>query len=188
VGRNEVSDCSSGNGTASVSRFDAKGNPVGKVYELAGSRCGDDGFSLASLVGSRAGALAVFAGPEGYSAQSFAPSGEPSGDRIVLTRQPACVEGHCERVAAVTMDDGGRFAVIWEESENGVASNLFAQLFTPGGKAKTKRIPVNETPSQAAESPAAALADDGGLMVAWSRSDALHPEKTGLFLRRLRLQ
>jgi hypothetical protein len=191
VGRNEVSDCSSGNGTASVSRFDAKGNPVGKVYELAGSRCGDgsdSGFSLASLVGSRAGTLAVFAGPEGYSAQRFAPSGETSGGRFALSRQPACVEDHCERAAALAMDDSGRFAVIWEVSENGTLSNLFAQLFTPGGKVKSERIPVNASPSQGFESPAMALADDGSVVVAWSRSDTLHPEKTGLFLRRLRLQ
>jgi hypothetical protein len=189
VGRNEASACAGGgNDSASVSRFDSKGGPVGKVYELAGSRCGDDGFTLESLVGSRAGTLAVFAGPEGYSAQRFALSGEPTGDRIALTRQPVCVENHCERAAAVTMDDSGRFAVIWEVSENGKVSNLFAQLFTLAGKPRTKRIPVNATPSMGSESPAAALADDGDLLVAWTRSDTLQPEKTGLFLRRLRLQ
>ncbi len=75
------------------------------------------------------------------------------------------------------MDDGGRFAVIWEESENGAASNLFAQLFTPGGKAKTKRIPVTKRPPRPGESPAAAWPTTAGLMVVWSRSDALHPEK-----------
>jgi hypothetical protein len=190
VGRNEASACAGGgNDSASVSRFDSKGGPVGKVYELAG-RCGDgsdSGFTLASLVGSRAGALAVLAGPEGYSAQRFAPSGEPSGDRFALTRQPACVDNRCERAAAVAMDDGGHFAVIWEVSENGT-SNLFAQLFAPGGKAKTERLAVNASPSQGSESPAAALADDDSVMVAWSRSDTLHPEKTGLFLRRMRLQ
>lgn len=53
VGRNEASACSGGNdSTASISRFDSKGGPVGKVYELASSRCGDDGFTLASLVGA----------------------------------------------------------------------------------------------------------------------------------------
>jgi hypothetical protein len=188
VGRNEASACAGGgNDSASVSRFDSKGGPVGKVYELAGSRCGDDGFTLASLMGSRAGTLAVFAGPEGYSAQRFGLSGEPSGDRFALTHQPACVENRCERAAAVAMDDGGHFAVIWEVSENGI-SNLFAQLFAPGGKAKTERLAVNATPSQSSESPAVALADDGGLLVAWSRSDTLHPERTGLFLRRLRLE
>jgi hypothetical protein len=189
VGRNEVFACSGGgnDSTASVSRFDAMGGPVGKVYELAGSRCGDDGFTLASLVGSRAGTLAVFAGPEGYSAQRFATSGKPAGDRFALTRQPACTEDRCERAAAVAMDDSGRFAVIWEVSENGTSS-LFAQLFTPAGKARTERLPVNATPSRGFESPATALANDGDLLVAWSRSDTLHPEQAGLYLKRMRLE
>jgi len=194
VGRNEAFACSGGgnDSTASVSRFDAMGGPVGKVYELAGSRCGDgsdSGFTLASLVGSRAGTLAVFEGPEGYSAQRFATSGEPSGDRIALTDKPACIENLCERVAAVAMDDRGRFAVIWEVSENGKLSNLFAQLFTPAGTARTERLPVNATrPSMGPESPAAALANNGDLLVAWTRSDTQHPERTGLFLRRMRLE
>ncbi|MFY9826531.1 MAG: hypothetical protein WAM82_34535 [Thermoanaerobaculia bacterium] len=189
VGKNEDSGCSGGgSGSTSVSRFDSKGVPVGKIYELASARCGDDGFTLTSLVGSRAGTLAVFAGPEGYSVQRFATSGEPAGDRFVLTGKPACVETRCERAAAVAMDDSGRFAVIWEVSENGTVSNLFAQLFTPAGKPRTERLPVNATPSMGLESPAAALANDGDLLVAWTRSDTLHPEQAGLFLRRMRLQ
>ncbi|HEV7508402.1 MAG TPA: hypothetical protein VGS07_26205 [Thermoanaerobaculia bacterium] len=189
VGRNEASACSGGNdSSASISRFDAKGGPVGKVYELASSQCGDDGFTLASLVGSRAGTLAVFTGPGGFSAQRFAPSGEPAGGRFALTSQPACVENRCERAAAVAMDDRGRFAVIWEVSENGTVSNLFAQLFTLAGKPRTERLPVNATPSMGLESPAAALANDGDLLVAWTRSDTQHSERMGLFLRRLRLE
>jgi hypothetical protein len=38
------------------------------------------------------------------------------------------------------------------------------------------------------ESPAVALADNGTVMVAWTRSDTQHPERTGLFLRRMRLE
>ena len=190
VGRNEAFACSGGGdaSTASVSRFDAMGGPVGKVYELGASRCGDDGFTLASLIGSRAGALAVFAGSEGYSVQRFAPTGQPAEDRFALTAKPVCLENRCERAAAVAMDDRGRFAVIWEVTENGTVSNLFAQLFTPGGKARTERIPVNATPSMGFETPAVALADDGNILVAWTRSDTVHPERTGLFLRRMRLQ
>ena len=188
VGRNSGGGNDS---TASVSRFDSMGEPVGKVYELAGSRWGDgsdSGITLASLVGSRAGTLAVFEGPEGYSAQRFATSGEPSGDRIALTGKPACIENRCERAAAVAMDDRGRFAVIWEVSENGKLSNLFAQLFTPAGKPRTECISVNATPSTSPESPAAALANNGDLLVAWTRSDTQNPERTGLFLRRMRLE
>ncbi len=190
VGRNEVLACSGGgnDSTASVSRFDTMGGPVGKVYELAGSRCGDGsdhGVTLAFLVGSRAGTLAVFEGPEGYSAQRFATSGEPSGDRVALTGKPACIENRCERAAAVAMDDRGRYAVIWEVSENGKLSNLFAQLFTPAGKPRTEGILVNVTPSLSPESPAVALANDGDLLVAWTRSDT---QRTGLFLRRMRLE
>jgi hypothetical protein len=86
------------------------------------------------------------------------------------------------------MDTRGRFVVLWEVTEHGTLSNLFAQLFTPGGKPRTERIPVNATPSQSFESPAVALANDGTALVAWTRSDSQHPEQTGLYVRRLRVQ
>jgi len=114
--------------------------------------------------------------------------GETKEKRFPIAGAPPCGDGPCEAIAAVSMDTRGRFVVIWEVTEHGTVSNLFAQLFTPGGKPRTERIPVNATPSMGFETPAVALADNGDVMVAWTRSDTLHPERMGLFLRRMRLQ
>ncbi|HSS52785.1 MAG TPA: hypothetical protein VLX28_27905 [Thermoanaerobaculia bacterium] len=188
VGWHEFFDQSggrSGSSFAAVASFDLSGRPVGKIERLGGSQ----GYGIDALVGSRSGALAVFASSDGHSAQRFEAAGEAKGVRFPIADQPQCTtsDGPCESVAAVDMDTRGRFVVIWEVAE-GATFNLFAQLFTPGGKARTERIAVNATPSTGFESPAVALADDGGVMVAWVRSDTQNPERTGLFLRRMRLQ
>jgi len=143
-----------------VARFSARGKPVGPVLPMDAEG---------------AGALAVFKRPEGLQLR-------------LNSDLPPCNEDRCEAVAAVAMDTRGRFVVLWEVTEHATLSNLFAQLFTPGGKPRTERIPVNATPSQSFESPAVALANDGTALVAWTRSDSQHPEQTGLFVRRLRVQ
>ncbi len=140
-----------------TARFSAKGKPVGPVLPMDAEG---------------AGALAVFKRPEGLQLR-------------LNSDLPPCDEDRCEAVAAVAMDARGRFVVIWEVTERGTLSNLFAQLFTPAGKPRTERIPVNATPSLGFEFPAVALANDGTVLVAWKRSDAQHPE---LYVRRLRLQ
>lgn len=175
----------SGSSFAAVASFDLSGRPVGKVERLGGNQ----GFGIDALVGSRSGALAIFDSSDGHLAQHFGTSGDTKGARFPIAKQPQCgsSEGSCESAVAVDMDTRGRFVVIWEVTERGTLSNLFAQLFTPGGKARTERIPVNLAPSLGAEAPAVALADDGTVMVAWTRSDAQHSERTGLFLRRMRL-
>ncbi|HEX4963165.1 MAG TPA: hypothetical protein VF173_20205 [Thermoanaerobaculia bacterium] len=166
---------------AALARFDPAGRPVGKVERL-------DGLGLDALVGSRAGALAVFADLEGPSAQRLAASGEAKEGRFPLSRDFLCSEDRCETAAAVAMDTRGRFVVIWEVTEHGTISSLFAQLFTPAGKPRTERIPVSSAPSQGSETPAVALANDGTVLVAWTRMDTVHPERSGLYLRRLRMQ
>ena len=176
-----------------IARFSAKGKPLGAAVpvEMEGETGeGDPAVHREVLVGGHAGFLAIFAGPDGHSAQRYSASGAVKGGRFPIADRSQCEsgEGACESVAAAGMDSRGRFVVIWEITGNGTGSNLFAQLFTPGGKARTERIPVNATPSLSLESPAVALADDGNVLVAWTRTDTLHPERTGLFLRRMRLQ
>jgi hypothetical protein len=186
VGWHEFIDQSggrSGISFAAVARFDSAGRPVGKVERL-------EGYRIDALVGGRGGALAIFDSFDGHSAQRFEASGELKEGRFSFVGTPPCSDsdGPCDSVAAVARDARGRFVVIWEVTEHGTTSNLFAQLFTPGGKAHTERLPVNTAPSMGFESPAVALADNGDVMVAWARSDTLHPERTGLFLRRMRLE
>ncbi|HEX4963164.1 MAG TPA: hypothetical protein VF173_20200 [Thermoanaerobaculia bacterium] len=188
VGWNEIALCPFGGNpdNAAVKRFDNEGGTAGRVYRLTGELCAERGFGLAGLASSHAGALAVFSGPDGYSGQRFAPSGEAVGGLFPLGGPP-CTDLTCRAVRAVAMDDNGRFALVWETTVNGVGSNLAAQLYTAANRPRSVLTPVNLTPSKGLETPVAALANDGTLEIAWSRlipGDAVH---TGLFVRRLRM-
>ena len=81
----------------------------------------------------------------------------------------------------------GRFALVWETIVNLGSSNLTAQLYSAANKPRGGPVPVNLTPSTGPEFPAAALANDGSLEIAWTRVDPAHPERNGLFVRKLRL-
>ncbi|HEX3527799.1 MAG TPA: hypothetical protein VH988_12110 [Thermoanaerobaculia bacterium] len=189
VGWNELTVCPFGLGpdNAAVDRFDNSGRPVGRVYRLIGDVCAERGFGLAGLAASRAGALAVFSGPDGYSAQRFAPSGQPVGGLFPLSDGPFCEGLQCRVVGAMAMDDNGRFALVWETIVNLGGSNLTAQLYSAANKPRGGPVPVNLTPSAGPEFPAAALANDGSLEVAWTRVDSAHADRNGLFVRRLRM-
>jgi hypothetical protein len=188
VGWGEFSECSGGRAAgfvSAVARFDTEGRRLGRVYRAGTSRCSSpDAAAIHALVGSRAGVLALFASFRDL-VQRFAPSGEPVGGLIRLP-SPPCNESQCASISAFAMDNFGRFAVIWEVTGTG-GFNLAAQLFNPRGKPLTGLVPVNSLPSGTFQTPAAALADDGTLVVVWRREDSFHPENDGLFLRRLRL-
>jgi len=188
VGWGEFSECSGGRQAgfvSAVARFDTEGRRLGRVYRVGTSRCSSpDAAAIRALVGSRAGVLALFASSQDI-VQRFAPSGEPMGGLIRLP-SPPCNESQCASIGAFTMDNFGRFAVIWEVDAGG-SSTLAAQLFNPRGKPLTGLVPVSGTPSIGFQTPAAALADDGTLAVVWRRENSLHPENDGLFLRLLRL-
>jgi hypothetical protein len=189
VGWSQFYECSPGRygELGAVARFDVEGRRTGKIYYVGTSRCASpDASALLALVGSRAGALAVFSGEQDL-AQRFDPSGEPVGGRFLLPKQ-TCTESTCTTTGASAMDNAGRFAVVWQTFEPG-SSRLAAQLFNPRGKPLTGPVPVSDEPSSDLFPPAAALADDGTLAVVWRRQDpGEHPERTGLFLWRLRLQ
>jgi hypothetical protein len=191
VGWNEFYEChlgSAGGFVGAVALFDSAGRPLRPDFRVGSPSCdatvpvGD----LAALVGSRAGLLAVFFGDSYFLAQRFDPStGEPTGGSFRIPG-PVCTESHCVRLAALTMDDSGRFAVIWETDDANRLS-LAVQLFNPRGKPLTRRIPVSDDTSGSFETPAAALADDGTLAVVWRRELGSVPATDGLFLRRMAL-
>jgi len=188
VGWSEFFECSGGRPpgfVGAVARFDAEGRRLGRDYRVGTAKCSAPGAaSLRALVGSRAGALALFVSSE-YLVQRFAPSGEPVGGFFRIPNVP-CDENRCASIGAFAVDGFGRFAVIWELDNSG-SSSLAAQLFNPRGKPLTGLVPVNDAPSLGFQTPAAALADDGTLAVVWRREDSLHPQNAGLFLRRLQL-
>ena len=188
VGWSEFFDCSGGRTPAfigAVARFDTEGRRTAGIYRVGSSRCDFTGpGALLALVGSRAGALAVFAGTQD-AAQRFAPSGEPVVGRFLLPSQ-TCTENHCTALQTVALDNSGRFAAVWETADLGSYS-LAVQLFNPRGKPLTGLVPLGGPPSQTFIEPAAALADDGTLAVAWRREIAGDSEHTGLYMTRLRL-
>ena len=188
VGWSEFFECSGGRPpgfVGAVARFDAEGRRLGRDYRVGTAKCSSpDAASLHTLVGSRAGLLAVFVSSR-YLVQRFDPAGQPVGGFLHLP-SPPCVEDRCPSLGAVAMDDFGRFAMVWE-LDNGGSSSLAAQLFNPRGKPLTGLVPVNGAPSFGFQTPAAALADDGTLAVVWRREDSLHPQNAGLFLRLLQL-
>jgi hypothetical protein len=187
VGWSEYFECSGGRSPAFVSaiaRFDATGQSAGRIYRVGSSKCEapPGPGALLALVGSRAGALAAFAGTQ-YTLQRFGPSGEPVGGLLQLPPR-VCDESDCTFVQVLAMDNAGRFAVVWERIENGGAS-LAAQLFNARGKPLTALVSIGDDTSQSSE-PAAALADDGTLAVVWRR-DSGNSQQRGLYLSRLRL-
>jgi hypothetical protein len=155
-----------------IARFNASLQPVGLL------RLPD--LPLVTLESSRTGSLAVFYDyhADGFSAQRFSPGGQPVGGRFSLGPSPnRCTNLRCEFLAAAAMDDHGRFVVIWETQVFEPPfrfHSLTAQLFSPRGKPLTRRFPVTpERSRDSAMAPAAALANDGTLVVVWQRNGDL---------------
>lgn len=191
VGWDEIGSCDlcpSGERSfnAAVSRFDDSGARVGRTYRLSAGADTNPGFALAGLASSRAGALAVFSGPDGVFGQRFAPSGQAVGGLFALRRGPVCEGLHCRNVRAVAMDDNGRFALVWELSDGLNIFNLGAQLYSAANKPRGVLFPVTLKLSIEPETPAAALANDGSLEIVWTRVDPFQTDHQ-LFARRLRL-
>jgi hypothetical protein len=187
VGWTEIYDChfdQPGGFVGVVARFDASGRRLGPAFRVGSPTCNAAGGSVFALVGSKAGTLALFFNGPGLLAQRFAATGEPTAQFRVPV--PPCTEGHCVIPTALTMDDSGRFAMIWENDDLNRLS-LSVQLFNPRGKPLTGRIAVSDDVSGSFETPAAALADDGTLAVVWRREVGSVNATDGLFVRRLAL-
>lgn len=171
---------------AAVSRFDDSGARVGRTYRLSAGADTNPGFALAGLASSRAGALAVFSGPDGVFGQRFATSGQAVGGLFALRRGPVCAGLHCQNIRAVAMDDNGRFALVWEISDGLNVFNLSTQLYSAANKLRGGLVPVTLKLSIEPESPVAALANDGSLEIVWNRVDPFQTDHQ-LFARRFRL-
>jgi hypothetical protein len=189
VGWSEIYDCpqgAPGGFVGAVGRFDSAGRRLGPVFRVGTPACFGPTLAgaLVALVGSQAGALALFFNGPSLLAQRFAATGELAAQlRVPFT---PCTEGRCIFPAALTMDGSGRFAVIWE-SDDGNRFSLSVQLFNPRGKPLTGRIAVSDDTSGSFETPAAALADDGTLAIVWRRQVGSVNATDGLYLRRIAL-
>lgn len=187
VGWSEIYDChqgAPGGFVGAVGRFDSAGQRLGPVFRVGTPACfgPTPAGVLVALVGSQAGALALFYNGPSLLVQRFAATGEPTAQFRVPF--PPCTQDHCALPAALTMDDSGRFAMIWENDDLNRLS-LSVQIFNPRGKPLTGRIAVSDDTSGSFETPAAALADDGTLAVVWRREVGSVPATDGLFLRRI---
>jgi hypothetical protein len=84
------------------------------------------------------------------------------------------------------MDDNGRFALVWEKSTDAEVFDLTAQLYSAGNKPRGDLVPVNLSLSIHPETPAAALSNDGSLVIVWTHVDPFQTVSK-VFARRLRL-
>lgn len=119
------------------------------------------------ILGSSRGPLALLVGSN-YNFARFSPETGARPARRVVFAELRCAAESCEQAVAVAGDDRGRFVVVWEQSGPS-GHSLFAELYGRDGRRRGERFAVSVEVSSAPETPAAALAEDGTLMVVWRR-------------------
>ena len=184
VGWTEFTPCPSNpiDPVSAVGTFNWQLSPLRAIDRLANDNPCVDGPQVLALPNSDAGPLGIFVGRR-YSIQRFSSlDGTRVGPRTNVAEFPSCPGGTaCERVKAVAGDPRGRFVFIWERFENGVY-NLVAELYGREGAKRVERFPINAHASTTEERPAAALTNDGTLVVTW------HREGEGVLMRRFRIE
>jgi hypothetical protein len=170
---------------AVIARFDRFGQRTGKLIRIGRLVCGES-TALVALAGSRAGAVAVLRTRSGHSVQRLGPSGEILGKPVAISRQLCQGIGEaffCRYAEDVTLNDQGRFAVIWEIA--GGPSVLYAQVYKPDFESRgTVELAFRGVNTS---DPAIALANDGTVAVVL-RKDSGIPEDAGLFIQRFRVR
>lgn len=176
-----------------IVRFTGSGQPLGPSFQLDDGTCDVTGWRLRGLASGDSGSVALFEGFARNSVQLFEPSGEPAGPRKIVGERQRCVGAVCETVRSVAMESSGRFAVVWalaldvpsssEGDRNPPRYKLLARFFDPQGQPLSEAFPVTEALARFEPTVAAALSDEGSLIVVWNRN-AAEPEKSGMFLRR----
>jgi hypothetical protein len=169
---------------AVVARFDPSGRRTGKLIRFGRLTCGES-TAIVALAGSQAGAVAVLRTSSGHSVQRLGPSGELVGKPVEISRRlcQGIGEGFfCRYVKDVSMNDRGRFGVVWELS--GSPTVFYAEVYSPNVVAGANGFDLgfqgNTSPNHAI-----ALANDGTVAVVL-RHDRGIPEDAGLFLQRFR--
>ncbi len=197
VGWTEFADCREHSKLVPViAHFSSSGKPLAPSFRLSNDRCEGFGWFLRGLASGDSGSVALFAGFARHSVQLFTPSGEPAGPRKVVGERDRCVGAICETVLSVVMDNSGRFAVIWtlaldvppssEGDQYPPRYQLLARFFDPQGLPLSETFQVTGALSRFEPTAAAALSDDGSLVVVWDRIAAT-AEKSGMFLRRFQI-
>lgn len=166
-----------------LARFDPSGRRAGKVLRSGSLSCGEF-VGASAMAGSKAGAVVVLRDEQGYSVQRIGPAGEIVGQPVPIATK-LCPGSQCGFINRISMDDFGRFALVWEVTE--ITQRYSVQVFNPRGKAITGRVPAGLSLSASSSSPVVALANDGSIAFVWRREAVGSPGQGGLFLRRLQL-
>ena len=179
-----------------VAHVNSSGKPLAPSFRLGDGSCEGFGLFLRGLSAGDSGSVALLAGFARHSVQLFTPSGEPAGPRRIVGERERCTGIVCETVLSVAMDNSGRFAVVWALALDVPSSSegdryppryqLLARFFDPQGEPLGETFQVTGALSRFEPAVAAALSDDGSLVVVWDR-DAATPEKSGMFLRRFQI-
>lgn len=156
---------------AVIARFDSSGRRAGKLIRIGRLTCGES-TALDALAGSRAGVMAFLRTRSGYSVQRLGPSGEIVGKPVAISR-PLCggagLGTYCRYLLDASMNDQGRFAVVWVVAAD--PTIFYTQVFKPDFRGTSgSEIGFG---SITGSTPVVALANDGTVAAAVRQDSGL---------------
>jgi hypothetical protein len=119
--------------------------------------------------------------PSYLFARLFDPSGAPRGPEF-LVNSFTDLAGY-RASPAVSMDQAGRFVVVWEDYEPGEFFGIFARRFGETGEPLGDEFQVNTYTTGTQYNPVVAAAPAGNFVVAWTNGSAFEDDVKGIAAR-----
>jgi hypothetical protein len=119
--------------------------------------------------------------PSYLFARLFDPSGAPRGPEF-LVNSFTDLAGY-RSSPAVSMDQSGRFVVVWEDYEPGEFFGIFARRFGDAGEPLGDEFQVNTYTTGTQYNPVVAAAPAGHFVVAWTNGSAFEDDVKGIAAR-----
>ena len=90
-----------------------------------------------------------------------------------------------QKNAAITMDKGGNFVVVWSSyGQDGSSNGIFGQLFDPNCSSLGEEFQINMTSSGNQAEPAVAMDATTGFVVVWQGPGLIEDDQEDIFARR----
>ena len=90
-----------------------------------------------------------------------------------------------QKNAAIAMDRGGNFVVVWSSyGQDGSSNGIFGRLFDPNCSPLGKEFQINATSSGNQAEPAAAMDAAAGFVVAWQGPGLIEDDREDIFAQR----
>ena len=166
---------------------DELGQVVGQRYDTDGNALGEE-FVIGSFAGQMGGAIfepqvealagggftVVWSEPQGNGqpydtmARIYDTDGTPTTSEITVNTTASNSSSDSDPAIAGTSDGG--FVVVWDGSESGDSTGIFAQRVDAAGTKVGSEFLVNTSTSGTQVDPSVAELDDGGFVVTWESS------------------